>query len=92
MTEQSELFTKPRKHTQLRGEGYAANPGSGPADETCGTCSHLRAMSLARGRRVFKCGVLHTRHWKPNTDIVKHAPACLHWAGESQQSKGQNNG
>lgn len=92
MTAQTELFAKPRKHTKLTGEGYAATPGTGPAGETCKTCQHLCTMTLSGRRRVFKCGVVPRRHWKPTTDIVKHAPACLHWAGETKQKTGDDNG
>src|SRR3546814_8362807 len=31
---QGEMFNKPRKHTELKGHGYAARPGSGPSGET----------------------------------------------------------
>lgn len=58
--------------TVYRG-GYAADPGSGPPEETCGSCKHYQPG------RYKKCALVpHTRG--PATDILKSAPACLRWS------------
>jgi hypothetical protein len=67
-----------RKPTQPK--GYAAQPGTGPAGETCKTCAHRRSTGSACGRVYWKCGLMEA-HWTggPGTDIRMRSPACRHW-------------
>lgn len=74
---QREMFSKPRRHTQLKGDGYAASPGSGRKGETCGTCAHVRRCTGGTAR-WNKCAMVK-RAWDRSTDIRLDAPACLHW-------------
>ncbi|MDH4229985.1 MAG: hypothetical protein OEW11_09640 [Nitrospirota bacterium] len=58
--------------------GYAAQPGTGPAGETCGTCRHLARVQKAKTYR--KCGLMQ-KHWTGGrgTDVKSASPACRHW-------------
>lgn len=59
-----------------KANGYAYPPGTGPANETCSTCSHfIRRL----GGRYFKCGLTRWTHG-PGTDIRAKSPACKLWA------------
>lgn len=55
------------------GKGYAAEPGSGPPGQTCGTCAFI-----SMGRRFKKCGI-GTITSGEATDILVSAPACRLW-------------
>ena len=61
--------------------GHAAIPGSGPAGETCGSCSHAVCKVLAK--RYWKCGLAKAR-WTGGggTDVRLRDPACEKWSGE----------
>jgi hypothetical protein len=68
--------------------GYAAQPGTGPEGETCGSCSWCRAKQMRSGRRFYKCGRM-TRAWTHGraTDICLRSPACSdHVRGTPRQS------
>lgn len=54
------------------GNGYAADPGTGPAGETCGSCANYEPG------RFKKCGIGRKSNG-PGTDILKSAPACHRW-------------
>lgn len=85
MPEQSEIFGKPRRHTRLKGTGYAGTPGTGPAGETCKTCAQLRAHVRTYGsrtRRWYKCARVKVTY-SADTDIRLDAPACHAWAAAS---------
>jgi hypothetical protein len=81
VTSQAEMFDKPRVHTRLPGEGYAASPGSGPKGETCGSCGNHREKrwKVNGQQRGFNKCALVKRSWSKTTDIRLDAPACLHW-------------
>lgn len=66
-------WTPPRR---IPVRGHAAQPGSGPEGETCGSCNHL--VRKRRARTYFKCGLIR---WTsgPATDIRKRDPACEFW-------------
>ena len=55
--------------------GYFYHPGTGPADETCGSCKHIMA-----GRRWYKCGLNRAR-WTGGrgSDILVRSLACKYW-------------
>ena len=60
--------------------GYAYEPGTGPAGEFCRTCKH--AASVPGGRRNYwKCKLVD-RGWThgPGSDIRLKSPACKGWA------------
>jgi len=77
--EQSQPTTRGRgpkggKH-YVQPKGYAAMPGTGPTDETCGSCKFA-----VRGRRWLKCELIRAR-WTHGrgTDILARTPACSKW-------------
>ena len=60
-----------------RPKGDAKPPGSGPANETCKSCAHIRRVATG-SRKIFrKCGLLDA-HWTrgPGTDIRADSAAC----------------
>lgn len=63
-----------------RPKGYAKPPGSGPAGETCKSCTHIRLSGSPGGKSFFKCGLLEA-HWThgTGTDILAGSPACSLW-------------
>lgn len=60
-----------------RPNGYAAQPGSGPADLTCGKCRHCVRKPGVAGR-YLKCQ-LNRGRWTGGTasDIRARSPACI---------------
>lgn len=56
--------------------GYAARPGTGPENETCGSCTHCRQRTV-HGKHFYKCALMMAA-WSRDraTDIVLKAPAC----------------
>lgn len=58
-------------------KGYAYFPGTGPKDESCGSCMHAE-----RHARWAKCG--HPNYPKHTggrgTDILLRSPACKYWS------------
>lgn len=58
--------------------GYAAPPGTGPAGETCATCTHHVIKRMAKN--YHKCRL--AKHlWTGGTksDIRVRSPACSMW-------------
>lgn len=58
--------------------GHAAEPGTGPVGESCGTCKHL---TRHRHAKVYlKCGLMRAA-WShgPKTDIRAGDAACKKW-------------
>ncbi|HEY9545021.1 MAG TPA: hypothetical protein VIR56_03375 [Solimonas sp.] len=82
---QGEMFNKPRKHTELKGHGYAARPGSGPSGETCKTCAHLQRRQ-GSSATWNKCGLVK-RGFSRDTDIRLDAPACLWWRAHDNDNE-----
>lgn len=68
-----------RSSTARRPQGYAANPGTGPAGETCRSCLHCRKFST-----WSKCALILER-WTTDisTDVLRTSPACSLWASLS---------
>lgn len=62
---------EPMKLTTKR-KGYAATPGSGPENQTCGACLHFCSFG-----RYCKCDLMRTI-WTggKGTDILKKSPSC----------------
>ena len=58
--------------------GYPAKPGTGPANETCGSCD-LRIRFKVAGA-WYKCQLMQP-HWSHSagTDIKLKSPACSCW-------------
>jgi hypothetical protein len=62
-------------------KGYAAQPGTGPEGETCGSCKNHKVThgSEGRSRRNYhKCGLMAWTYG-PGTDIRVRSPACSKW-------------
>lgn len=78
-TEQLTAKKQPRPGRPWKG-GYAAQPGSGPAGETCKTCHH-RVRSRLRSDKVFQKCALMRHAWTsgPGCDIKCKTPACNRW-------------
>jgi len=57
---------------------HAAEPGSGPPGETCGTCLNLMRKHLSK--TYLKCRRVHSR-WTGGggTDVRAKDPACSKW-------------
>lgn len=70
-----ETVTVPKRGKHyVQPRGYFYHPGTGPADETCGSCKHIC------GRRYKKC-VLNRARWTHGrgSDILAGSPACKYW-------------
>ena len=66
-----------KKRGQTKPNGYRFPPGSGPAGQTCGTCSH--AYRTQHGNGLFwKCELVKPTRGS-GTDIRKKSPACSAW-------------
>ena len=65
-----------QKRTKKR--GHAAQPGTGPAGETCKTCAHK--ASNRRAKTYWKCGLTRAT-WTggSGSDIRLKDPACSFW-------------
>jgi len=59
--------------------GHASAPGTGPAEESCGTCANCRMLRI-KDHNVYKCGLVQ-EHWTHDreTDVLKSSPACARW-------------
>lgn len=76
----TDLFGEPIKEGQeiavrkTVASGYAANPGSGPENETCGSCKHCV------GFKYKKCQLM-SGTWTHGlkTDIKSRSKACWKW-------------
>lgn len=55
-------------------KGYAAAPGSGPADETCRTCRHI--CGVARNEYASGCGIAKKGSFGVRIYISPSSPAC----------------
>ena len=58
--------------------GHAAPPGTGPANETCGSCAHLVRKRMAK--TYLKCGLMESV-WTGGgkTDVRARDAACAKW-------------
>lgn len=72
--------TEPFPKTKtLAPNGYARRPGSGPPDQTCGTCRFATRHSTGN-KSFYKCEIIrHCWTGSVRTDIVLKAPACSMW-------------
>lgn len=66
--------------------GYAGTPGSGPRNQTCGSCCYsikhqTNAAHPWDRKRWYKCGHELAPEWTttPATDVAFASPACQHW-------------
>lgn len=53
-------------------------PGTGPADQSCGSCGNCCRTEPRSGRAYFKCWLVPMTSG-PGTDIRKKTPACALW-------------
>ena len=60
--------------------GGADRPGTGPKDETCGSCKHLVRVRTGAGKAFPKCG-LNRAAWTHGgkTDVRVRWAACSKW-------------
>lgn len=68
-----------RRRAAERPRGHAWKPGTGPAGEACGSCTHF--VRLHHGFNVYrKCGK-NREAWtrSPRTDIRAGDAACKFW-------------
>lgn len=86
--EQQTLFDVPpvrpkperKKHQEPKYRGlYAAQPGTGPKDETCRTRKH-KVYRDGYEKRYIKCDLVE-KFWTKGlgSDILAGAPACFKW-------------
>jgi hypothetical protein len=63
--------------------GYACPPGTGPAGETCGSCTHHVIKRMAKN--YHKCELARAK-WTGGgkSDIRVRAPACSRWAANDR--------
>lgn len=67
-------------HASTPAAGYIAPPGTGPAGETCGTCTHCRVRANRNGRHFYKCGLaVHAWTAGRGSDVLVKSPACARW-------------
>lgn len=59
---------------------YPAAPGTGPDDQTCGSCKHCWSTRSGSGgpKRYYKCGLMSMSR-SANTDIALRSEACSYW-------------
>ena len=76
--------TPPRRRRATNKRGHAAQTGTGPAGETCGTCEHLARRRFSK--TYLKCGLMHA-HWTSGagTDIRARDAACSRWEARVEQ-------
>lgn len=60
--------------------GYIRPPGTGPAGETCGSCTHMCSAPSGRYRKCLLAKSIWTNG--PRTDIRARSPACSLWSGD----------
>jgi hypothetical protein len=72
-----ENYVKPPKRKPTVKNGYAAQPGTGPADKRCADCKHKRSMGNYGSKSWIKCE-LRRATWTSGegTDILARSPAC----------------
>lgn len=79
---------------RVQPNGYAARPGTGPADETCGSCGHCVFRQTRPSRqRYYKCELMKARWTKGRgSDVAFRSPACSRWvsapAGRPEKWRG----
>ena len=68
---------------RARKTGYIAQPGTGPAGETCKSCEHYCRLG-GHAKVYLKCGLMRDR-WTngAGTDIKARSPACSKWEAPS---------
>jgi hypothetical protein len=69
-----DLFGDKKPKLQPRGDGYAGDPGAGPADKKCKDCANFYQRQ-GGARWHFKCGLVRAAGG-PGTDIRMGMPAC----------------
>lgn len=74
-----------RRRTYAIPRGYADKPGSGPENETCGSCRHHATRHFAK---VYHKCKLNQASWTggPKTDIRVRSPACSKWEADEKEA------
>jgi len=73
-----------KKKLSLQPRGNAAPIGSGPAGETCRTCSHAYCHKMAGS--YWKCALVKPTH-STKTDIRLKWAACARWVKREEESE-----
>lgn len=79
MSEQPPLMILPHaERYRVKRRGHAAQPGTGPEGESCGTCQHRARIRYAKTYQ--KCELVKAK-WThgAGTDIRARDPACERW-------------
>lgn len=78
-----------RSAAPIARNAWADKPGSGPAGETCGSCTFCETYHYAKTYR--KCAARPGHHWKGgrSTDIRPLDPACSKWSARANHDPGQ---
>lgn len=73
-----------------RTNAHADAPGTGPVDQTCGTCAYYARVKY-HDKVYRKCGLMR-EYWThgPGTDIRAKDHACVWWKQRSAETKGAN--
>ena len=80
--ERREIFKKAPKRTGL----HAAEPGTGPAGETCGSCANLYRRQFAK--TYLKCALTKAAWTRSgSTDVKARDPACAKWQAIAKTEK-----
>lgn len=76
----------PPKRKPIVKNGYAAQPGTGPADKRCADCKHKHTMSNTGNKSWIKCE-LRRATWTngEGTDIRAGSPACSKFEPKENQ-------
>ncbi len=77
---------KIRRKRVMPDRAHPATPGTGPEEETCGSCVHLARKRSPSGKLFRKCGLLRAQ-WThgPGTDIRSKDAACVRWEPRAAQ-------
>ena len=73
-----------KKPKTPKAKGYAWRPGTGPKDETCGSCKHCFRKTYT-SKPYHKC-LLMRDQWGSTrrTDILVRSPACKFWEKKNE--------
>ena len=74
--------TLKRTNTGPKAGGYADTPGTGPQDQTCGSCKHLFRVQLSN--TYLKCNLMRPHLTGGGaTDVRARSPACRLWEAKT---------
>lgn len=80
---QGKLVKHGRKSRQRRVKATPAASGTGPEDETCGTCQCYTGWRSGN-KKFYKCSKAWNGNGNPDTDIRLKWAACSHWERDTK--------